>query len=344
METTPVQAEDILSSGLHCIARRIDARATGISALRRLSGGANQETWSFNLERADGTAPMILRRCPPQTARPAGTGTASFTGMATEAALLDRAARAGVPVPVVRAQLAPADGIGDGFIMNFVAGETLGGRIVRDPSLAHARTVLAYQCGRALAAIHSIAHADLPPLREAAAAEEVANYLARHRAGESAKPVFELAFQWLQRNLPPAPERKVLVHGDFRNGNLMVGEDGLRAVLDWELAHLGDPMEDLGWLCVNSWRFGHTSLPVGGFGTREDLFAGYEAGGGTVDAARVHFWEVFGSLKWGIGCESMAQAPAGGAPRTVERAAIGRRSSETEIDLLNLLAPRRGAR
>jgi aminoglycoside phosphotransferase (APT) family kinase protein len=114
----------------------------------------------------------------------------------------------------------------------------------------------------------------------------------------------------------------------------------LVGVLDWELAHLGDPMEDLGWLCVNAWRFGSLDLPVGGFGTREDLFAGYAAAGGRVDAQRVHYWEVLGTLKWGIVCESMAQAWLAGHERDVEKAVIGRRASESEIDLLALLAPR----
>ena len=132
------------------------------------------------------------------------------------------------------------------------------------------------------------------------------------------------------------PESR-LVHGDFRNGNLIIGTDGVRAVLDWELAHLGDPMEDLGWICTNSWRFGSIDLPVGGFGEREDLFRGYEEAGGVVDPGRVHFWEVFGSLKWGIMCMSMYSVYRSGADRSVERAAIGRRSSEAEIDLMNLL-------
>jgi aminoglycoside phosphotransferase (APT) family kinase protein len=132
----------------------------------------------------------------------------------------------------------------------------------------------------------------------------------------------------------------VLVHGDFRNGNIVVDASGLRAVLDWELAHLGDPMEDLAWISVPSWRFGHHDLPVGGIGTRDELFAGYREGGGTVDAARVHYWEVLGTLKWGVICEGMAAAHLSGAERSVERAAVGRRASETEIDLLDMLAPR----
>jgi aminoglycoside phosphotransferase (APT) family kinase protein len=152
-------------------------------------------------------------------------------------------------------------------------------------------------------------------------------------------PVFELAFRWTQDRLPDAEStRETLVHGDFRHGNLMIGPDGVRGVLDWEISHRGDPLEDLGWLCVNSWRFGNIDLPVGGFGLREDLFAGYEAaGGGRVDPERVRFWEVVGSLKWGIMCMMMLSVFERGIDRSVERAAIGRRASEAEIDLLALI-------
>jgi aminoglycoside phosphotransferase (APT) family kinase protein len=88
---------------------------------------------------------------------------------------------------------------------------------------------------------------------------------------------------------------------------------------------------------VNSWRFG-APAPVGGFGEREDLFAGYEqAGGRRVDPERVRFWEILGTLKWGIMCMMMYGIFESGADRSVERAAIGRRASETEIDLLDLL-------
>ena len=133
------------------------------------------------------------------------------------------------------------------------------------------------------------------------------------------------------------------MHGDFRHGNLIIGPDGVRAVLDWELAHLGDPMEDLGWICVNSWRFGEIDKPVGGFGSREELFAGYEEAGRKVDPARVMFWEVMGTLRWGMMCCGMMQRFRIGPDHSMERAMIGRRSSETEIDLLRLLAPTREA-
>ena len=151
-------------------------------------------------------------------------------------------------------------------------------------------------------------------------------------------PAFELAAAVATR--PPAAERgaRRIVHGDFRNGNLIVGPEGVRAVLDWELAHVGDPMEDLGWLCVKAWRFGVDDSRVGGFGDEADLFAAYEsAGGGPVDPAVVRWWEVLGTLKWGIMCIVQAMTHLSGATRSVELAAIGRRVCENEWDLLELV-------
>jgi aminoglycoside phosphotransferase (APT) family kinase protein len=148
---------------------------------------------------------------------------------------------------------------------------------------------------------------------------------------------FELAFRWLRQHIPPRQER-VLVHGDYRMGNVMFGPEGLRAILDWELAHIGDPLEDLGWMCVRSWRFGNDSLPVGGVGKREEFWQAYEeAGGYPVDPKRVHFWEIFGNLRWGVICLNMTQPFLDGQNPSVELAAIGRRTSETEWELLHLM-------
>ena len=172
------------------------------------------------------------------------------------------------------------------------------------------------------------------------AAKEIGELERDYRSFEWPRPVFELALRWLREH-DPGPSREVtLVHGDFRHGNLIIGPDGVRAVLDWELAHSGDPMEDLGWVCVNSWRFGEIDKPVGGFGTREELFAGYEEAGRRVDPDRVKFWEVMGTLRWGVMCCGMMRHFRIGPEHSIERAMIGRRSSETEIDLLRLLAPR----
>lgn len=326
-----------LQRGLDALAPRLMEGARSVTGLQRLSGGASQETWSFALQ-FDGrpALPLVLRRASQGSAQRA----AGNAALAAEAQIIALSAAAGVPVPRVLAVLSPAMDIGEGFVMQHVDGQTLGRKIVADPRLADARALLARQCGHALARIHAVDTAALPPLRRAPVRDQLAYYEAQHRSHGTPKPVFELALQWLKAHAPADPPRLSLVHGDFRNGNIVVDESGLRAVLDWEMAHLGDPMEDLGWLCVNSWRFGHVDLPVGGFGRREELFAGYRDGGGTVDAEKVRYWEVFGTLKWGVICGSMAQSYLSGAERNVERAAIGRRASEAEIDLLCLLAPR----
>ena len=161
----------------------------------------------------------------------------------------------------------------------------------------------------------------------------------RYKLLQTPQPMIDYAGRWLMDNLPTDYE-STLVHNDFRNGNFMVTPDGINAVLDWEIAHIGDPMRDLGWICTNSWRFGRTELPVGGFGHYEDLFAGYEAvSGKKVDPAHVKFWEVFGSFWWAVGCLGMAEHYRTGPDKTVERPAIGRRSSECQVDCVNLLIP-----
>lgn len=335
-ESQALAAIESLRAGLGAIAGKLVPGATAIGRLDRLSGGASQETWAFTVPASGGDTHWILRRSPLGVDQRSNMG----CGLQTEARLIQLVGAAGVPVPGVGHVLGPDDGLGEGFIMTRLEGETLPPKILRDPAFAPILPRLAADCGRALALIHNVDLDKLPALRVAPAAGEVAAYRERHSKHGQHKPVFELAFRWLEDNLPAARDRVWLVHGDFRHGNLMIGTDGLRGVLDWELAHLGDPMEDLGWICVNSWRFGNTDKPVGGFGTREQLFEAYEAAGGApVNPEEVRFWEVLGTLKWGVMCDSMAHAFLAGE-RNVERAAVGRRSSETEIDLLNLLAPR----
>lgn len=311
--------------------RRHRPDASAIAALRAVSGGASQEIWSFDALLPDGPLEVILRR----TRQWSETGQQGSAGMAAEAALLRSALEAGVPVPEVIGELLPSDGLGDGYLMRRVEGESSARAILRDPDLAQARRTLAAECGALMARIHAMPQAKLPGLRCGGATQERRHWEAAHRANRTQRPVFELALRWLAEHEPAHSDPAVLVHGDFRNGNLMVGADGVRAVLDWELAHLGDPMEDLGWFCVNSWRFGNVGLEAGGLGTRAQLFAGYEAESGRrVDAARVHYWQVLGSLKWGITCDAMGLAWRNGSDRSIERLAIARRASEVEVDLL----------
>ena len=311
--------------------------AAGVTSAARLSGGASQETWSFDIAHPDGAIGAILRRAP------AGYGAASgrACGLVTEAALIRRAHEAGVPAPVVLHVLGDSDDLGIGFIMARIDGETIPRKILRDEAFASVRPKLAHQLGGILAGIHGLPPTELPELRRMTAAAEIDELARDIAAFDWPRPVFELALRWLRDHDPGVAERVTLVHGDFRHGNLMIGPDGVRAVLDWELAHLGDPMEDLGWICVNSWRFGEIDKPVGGFGEREDLFAGYEAASGIrVDPSRVKFWEVMGTLRWGVMCCGIMRHFRIGPEHSIERAMIGRRLSETEIDLLRLLAPR----
>ena len=316
----------------HLARRRLGGHAA--AGLTRLSAGATQEIWRFDLLKDGEAIPLILRRAPG-----GDRVSESAIGLEMEAKLIEAADAVGVPVPPVKCVLEPKDGLGHGFIMGFVEGETLGGRIARGEALAHTRTFLARQCGEILARIHTMNPDDFPTLSRVSPADYVARYREIYDATVWPRPVFELAFRWLADHCPPPPEHPKLVHGDFRNGNLMIGPEGVRAVLDWEIAHVADPMEDLGWICVNSWRFGVEDKPVGGFGMREDLWSGYEAAGGApVNREHAMFWEVFGSLRWGVMCSGMAQTFRTTDPN-VERAVIARRTSETEIDLLRLLAP-----
>jgi aminoglycoside phosphotransferase (APT) family kinase protein len=231
------------------------------------------------------------------------------------------------------------------FLMERVEGETIARRILRDEEYAEARKVMTAQLGTIAAAIHRIPPEapglEMLPRPEAGlspAETELKRFETTYRTiAPEPHPAFELAFRWLKRNLPP-PTETTLVHGDYRMGNLIVGPEGVRAVLDWELAHVGDPLEDFGFLCTRSWRFGNDHLPVAGVGQREDLFAAYEAAGGRkVDPAAAHWWEMFGNIRWGIICIMQANAYLSGLSKSVELAAIGRRTAETEWELLALM-------
>jgi aminoglycoside phosphotransferase (APT) family kinase protein len=298
-----------------------------IEGLTPMAGGSSRETWSFAAHRdGEPARRYVLRRDPPG---------APASGVRLESGLLAAAARAGVPVPKL---VASGDGdaeLGAAFVVvDFVEGETIPRRILRDEGLAGARGRLAGQCGEILAAIHRIPPGDVPGLAGGDQVEQLRGLL--DHLGQP-HPAFELGLRWLAANRPPRSAEGV-VHGDFRNGNLIVGPDGVRAVLDWELAHLGDPMEDLGWLCVKAWRFG-SPLPVGGFGEVDDLVEAYErASGRRVEREVLHWWEVLGTLRWGVICIVQAMTHVAGVVRSVELAAIGRRVCEVEWDLLEILA------
>jgi aminoglycoside phosphotransferase (APT) family kinase protein len=343
-----------------------------VRGLRRLSGGASRETWSFDSVEHDAGDGEIVRAAPTAAAtettaqpnseivRAAPTAAATETtaqpnseivralicrrdpaygarvgGMPLEARLFAAAEKAGVPVPrLIASGDASPNELDTGYlVMEHVAGETIARKILRDEPYVHARSVVVAQMGEALAKLHAL------PVDSVTGLEPI-DPLQKYRdildTFDQPSPTLELAYRWLVANRP-APIDPVIVHGDFRLGNMIINESGLAAVLDWELAHIGDPAEDLGWLCVRAWRFGGTK-PVAGIGEYATLMHAYHhAGGKPIDESRVRWWELAGTFMWGVMCMGQANAHTSGAIRSVELAAIGRRVAEQEYDLLDLL-------
>lgn len=305
-----------------------------VTRLEALSGGASSATYAVDAVRDDGAPWPLILQC-------AATGSVPEGGLprADQARLQQLAFAAGLPVAEVMRVLGPEDGLGEGFVMARLPGEALASKWLKLPDYAPARERLTRQCAEVLARLHQIpvSYAAGLALPTASTAEALARMFANYRRFGVDSPVFDLAFAWLKERVSDRPATNI-VHGDFRSGNFLVAPDGLVAVLDWELAHLGDGHEDLGWLCCNSWRFGVWQNPVGGFGQRDELYAAYEAnGGGPVDRDRAALWEVWGTLKWGMACLQLGDDHVSGRLRSVERAAIGRRVSEVELDLMHML-------
>lgn len=299
-----------------------------IAGLTRLSGGASRETWAFDAVSPDESrTELILRRDPP--GRPSDPG-----AMSREALVIGQARAAGLAVPEVLLSTEEPDLWGTaGLVMRRVAGETIARRILRDNTYREARKVLVRQVGEFAAGLHALeVPGGLP------ATDPLGTLRAEYAAYDQASPVFELALDTLEAD-QPLHRQPVIVHGDLRLGNLTVGPDSLRAVLDWELVHAGNPAEDLGWFCVKAWRFG-AGAPAAGLGSREELLAAYRAAGGTdITLDELRWWEIFGTLRWGIICMRQAWVHLAGLHRSVELAAIGRRVCEQEWDLLLLLDP-----
>ena len=305
------------------LGRRLGGTVRG---LRRLSGGASRVTSAFELDTPDGAARPLIVQMDRSGGAPPGR-------VRMEGALLRAAAAAGVPVPAVVA-LGEGDALGAGWlVVERLEGETIPRRVLRDDEWAAARAALTAQAGRALAAIHTIDPASIESLPPT---DPLGDPLPLLDALGEVRPALELGVRWLAAHRPPQGPR-VTVHGDYRLGNFLVGPEGLRGILDWELAHTGDPAEDIGWLCAPAWRFGGSG-EVGGFGALPALLAAYAAAGGApVTPARVHWWQVYATVKWATICALQASAHLSGATRSVELATIGRRVCESEWDLFGLL-------
>ncbi|MCH2337916.1 MAG: phosphotransferase family protein, partial [Pseudomonadales bacterium] len=248
----------------------------GLVSTERLSGGASQETYKLTVTTAKGTRLLCLRRAPGGPEAEVDSDLQESIGLPTEALLISKAGAALVPEPKVHYVLRESDSLGEGFVMEWLEGETLGSRIVRSREFEAVRPRLAQQCGEILARIHAIELETiwlLEKLTIRTPEDLVRQTWERYKRFNTPQPMIDYAARWLLEHLPVRHD-VTLVHNDFRNGNLMVDSTGIVGVLDWELAHVGDPMHDVGWLCTNSWRFGQANLTVGGFGNYEDLALG----------------------------------------------------------------------
>ena len=295
-----------------------------VSDLQRLTGGASRTTWAFSTSSADAPA-LILRTGPPDD---------MHASMELEAAVQQRAAAAGAPVPRILAADNSAAALGNPYLIcAAVSGETIVRRIYRGLDDVR-RARLLRQCAQALAAVH---RADFDGIG-LSRVDELTDWRQRLDEMGDTTATFEWTFRELEKSRPaPSPTR--LVHGDFRMGNLIVDDSGLAAVLDWELTQLGEVYEDLAWFCVRAWRFGApSSLGAGGLGGVETFLVSYEEAAGTaVDRDTFRWWLAVATLRWGVICRYQAERHLSGQTKSVELAAIGRRVSETEWDLLDLL-------
>jgi aminoglycoside phosphotransferase (APT) family kinase protein len=321
--------DEELTAGVSAVLaeKGLDAGAIEINPI---PGGASRETWLVEGE----SGRWVLRRDP--------KGSVSLIPIDQEFGLIEEAAAAGVPVPAPLALEPDGGRFGScGMLMSFVAGTSVAPRILRKPELEVARRHLPVQLGGALARIHAIDPGSLggarPSSVEDPAVAQIEGWERQLDEIGEQLPAVELGLRWLRANAPEPAEPR-LVHGDFRLGNFIVDDHGLAAVIDWELAHLGDPAEDIGWLCIRSWRFGNDDRPVAGVGDLDEFISAYEAAGGAaVDPGRVRYWEAFGNVKWAVICARQAHDHLTGVRRSHELASLGRRICEPEWDLLELM-------
>ena len=243
----------------------------------------------------------------------------------------------GAPVPDIIFEFSEGEEIGEGYVMEAIPGETIPRKILRDDKFSTAREKLPFEIGKSLAKIHQTQLDDLKALDQVTFSDSLGKLFQVYLSFNQPQPVFDLAFKWLEAQ-KLTEYGDVLVHGDFRFGNFIISEENLESIIDWELAHIGNPMEDLGWLCVRSWRFGNVEKRVGGLGDTKDLIAGYESNSDIkIDESQLDIWQLYGSLRWGVICMMQTFAHLSGMVNSVEKAAIGRRVSETEFDLMNMI-------
>lgn len=305
-----------------------------VLSLSLLAGGASKEAWAIDVASNGETLELLVRRA---------TGGLVFADMLSideEYRVLQAAFAANVKVPRPYSYIEDLAGR-DAFLMERVKGETIGRRIVRRPELAGARGVLPNQMAEQLAHIHSIPleHVDFVsgPQAPPAAPAALDSLEVQLDTLPEPHPAIELGLRWLREH-EPASHGLVLVHADFRLGNFIIDEQGIVAVLDWELARRGEPAEDLGWALVRAWRFGQDERRLAGVGDVEPFLERYnELAGRSLTLEDLFYWELAGNVRWAIGSVRQGMRHLSGEERSVELAILGRLAAEVEYEILGLL-------
>lgn len=314
------------------------AHGATLTSVKPLHGGACQENFKVELT-VDGRPQTMALRSDAKSSLPGSIQRKA------EFSVIEAATKAGVKTPAARWLSIDLLRQGaDAYFLDWVSGEAIGRRVVRNPELDGARAKLPTELATTLARLHTVTPATttLPlKLPRASPAEDALRDLVEMMDRmPGVYPAVEFAMQWLSARIPKERE-VVLVHGDFRTGNFMVTPDGLSAVLDWEFARWGSPYEDLGWISVRDWRFNRLDLPVGGFSKRAPFYAAYaQSSGRAVDEAAVLWWEIVGNLRWALGSVNQGERYLSGEQTDLELIAIARRNVEMEFEALRLI--RRG--
>lgn len=319
-----------------------DAKLLGEPKL--LAGGAMHDSWAVDAHVDDADRQFVVR------VSPAGRADHQKTRREYEVLRVAFARGVACPAPIA---VGVCDSGEDYLLMARVHGDTNPRKIIGDPAYKAAREAMIDQLAGQLAAIHRMSSEDVaaaPDMRGPAAGEDPLRYERRivedvyRQTLLNPHPAIDWAFRWIDRriaSLPSSGRARGVVHGDFRIGNMLYDESGLTAILDWEGVHIGEPEEDLSWLCTRVWRFGRPDLEAGGIGSREKWLAAYErASGQPVDRERVAAWEVLQNIRWAQITMMQARAHLDGHTRNHELAAIGRRTAETELEILRLAGVR----
>ena len=312
-------------------------RPVEVKDLAPVSAGARRFNALFTAVTDAGAARFAVTMIP--------TAAIQLLSVADEAAVRSLAEAAGVPVPHVEHVCADESVLGGPFfISTAVDGETVPRRVLRLVASVGGDlgSTIVGQLGTALARLHSVDVALAPPaLTPESGNPPIAEALAQVDLGLSEllspSPAFAFCARWLERTAPAEPDRRSIVHSDVRNGNIIIGPDGLRAILDWEGSRIGDPAEDIAWTAQRMWRFRKDHLTVGGLGSLDTLTTAYAAAGGAVDAERIRWWRVLTTVRWGLGMAGQSRSHLDGSFPSIVMAASARRMAELEFDALQLL-------